>query len=303
MSPQVSETLLVAIYVEVDDLLKAFEWWSKEKVFVRLYYPTRTPNLSPSEIATIVIAYHFSGYKCFEYYYKECILKSYLGCFPKAPSYQRFIPYIQRVLPLLFLLLMLKTSQSIPTGYYFIDSKKLQVCHLKREKEHKVFKDFARKGKSSTGWFYGLKLHLVINHLGQIVAFRLTPANIADNNQGLLEELLLGLKGKCCGDKGYLTTLFEHFYEQELHLVVRPKKNMKAKALPAATEDICLLKQRAVIESVNDILATVCNVEHSRHRNPLHGMANILAALIAYQYLPTKPHVFIPGTTNYLQAA
>jgi Transposase DDE domain len=301
MSPQFSENLLLQIYVEVDDLLKAFENWSKEKALGKPYRPTRTPGLSPSEIATIVIAYHFSGYKCFEYYYKECLLQSYLPCFPKAPSYQRFVPYIQSVLPLLFLLLMLKTSQSIPTGYYFIDSKKIEVCHIRREKDHKVFKDFASKGKSSTGWFYGLKLHLVINHLGQIVAFRITPAATADNNQAVLGDLLTGLKGKCGGDKGYLTTLFEHFYNQGLHLVVRPKKKMKP--LPVYASDVHFLKQRAVIESVNDILVTVCNVEHSRHRNPLHGMANILAALIAYQYLPTKPHVFIPNAINYLQAA
>ena len=98
-----------------------------------------------------------------------------------------------------------------------------------------------------------------------------------------------------------LTTLFATFYQQGLQLLVRPKKNMKP--LAALPTDIRLLKQRAVIESVNDILATVCNVEHSRHRNALHGLANILSALVAYQYLKHKPHVFIPNAINYLQAA
>ncbi|HEU0145236.1 MAG TPA: IS982 family transposase [Nitrososphaera sp.] len=301
MSPQFSENLLLEIYVEVDDLLKAFENWSKEKALGKLYHPTRTPNLSPSQIATLVIAYHFSGYKCFEYYYKECILQHYLPCFPKAPSYQRFVPYIERVLPLLFLLLMVKTSQSIPTGYYFIDSKKIEVCPVRREKSHQVFKDFASKAKSSTGWFYGLQLHLVINHLGQIMTFLFTPGSTADNNKDVLQHLLAGLKGKCGGDKGYWTTLFEHFYQQGLHLVVRPKKKMKA--LPAAEQDIGFLKQRALIESVNDIIVSVCNVEHTRHPNALNGMASMLAGLIAYQYLPTKPHIFIPNAINYLQAA
>lgn len=302
MSPQVSENLLLEIYVETDDLLKAFQEWSRTRAIGRFLLPTRrTPRLSASEIATILVGYHLSGYKCFEYYYRECMLKTYLNCFPTAPSYRRFVCYVVRVLPLLFLLLLYKCSQSVRTGYYFIDSKKLEVCHLRREKQHKVFKCFARKGKGSLGWFFGLKLHLVINHLGQLVSFLITPANTADNNHAVLKHLLHGLRGKCAGDKGYLTTLFEQFYEAGLQLLVRPKRNMKS--LPAFAEDVQLCKQRPLIESVNDILATVCDVEHTRHRNPLHGYASILSALIAYQYLPHKPHLFIPGTTNYLSNA
>lgn len=188
---------------------------------------------------------------------------------------------------------MWKGAQSQRTGYYFVDSKKLEVCHLRREHQHKVFKDFARKGKSSTGWFYGLKLHLIINHLGEIISFLLTPANTADNNHLVLAMLLEGLKGKCCGDKAYLTTLFESFYAEGLQLLVKPKRNMKP--LPVSAEDMQLLKQRPLIESVNDILSTVCNVEHSRHRNPFHGFANVLSALIAYRYTERKPHIFIPA--------
>ena len=301
MSPQVSENLLAEIYVEADDLFKAFQDWCRCKALGRFLPLKRKPRLSASEVATILIAYHVSGYKCFEYYYRECIRKTYLGCFPRAPSYGRFVCYTARVLPLLLLVLLYKCAQSIRSGYYFIDSKKLEVCHLRREKEHKVFKVFARKGKGSTGWFYGLKLHLVINHLGEIVSFLITAANTADNNHSVLTRLLQGLRGKCAGDKGYLTTLFEQFYNEGLQLLVKPKRNMKA--LPTFTEDVCFLKQRPLIESVNDILATVCNVEHSRHRNPLHGIANVLAALIAYQYLPHKPHLFMPNTINYLRAA
>ena len=85
VSPQFSENLVIEIYVEADDLLKAFENWSQQKAVGKLRLPTRTPSLSPSAIATILIAYHHSSYKCFEYYYKECILGRFHGCFPKAP--------------------------------------------------------------------------------------------------------------------------------------------------------------------------------------------------------------------------
>ena len=301
MSPQISENLLVEIYVETDDLLKGFQQWSESRAIGRFLYPKRQPRLRASEIATILVAYHLSGYKCFEYYYRNAILGTYHNCFPEAPSYGRFVCSLLRVVPLLLLLLLYKCSQSVRTGYYFIDSKKLEVCHLRREKQHRVFKGLARKGKGSTGWFYGLKLHLVINHLGEIVCFVLTPANVADNNHPVLQHLLAGLSGKCAGDKGYFSALFEQFYQAGLQLLVKPKKNMKA--LPAFAGDVRFLKQRPLIESVNDILATVCDVEHTRHRHPLHGYASILAALIAYQYLPHKPHLFIPDTINYLTHA
>lgn len=301
MSPQFSENLLIKMYVEVDDLHLAYLAWRTPGMVGKARRPTRTPALSVSEIVTIIAAYHLSGYKCFEYYYRELILDTYLPLFPQAPTYPRFVSYIKRATPLLILWTMLKADQGMRTGYYFIDSKKLEVCHLKREKSHKVFRDQARKGKCSTGWFYGLKLHLVINHMGEMVSFLVTSANTADNNKEVLTHLLQHLQGKCCGDKGYLTTLFKDFYQRGLHLLVRPKKNMKP--LPALPLDVRLLKQRAVIESVNDILATVCDIEHSRHRNPLHGLASILSALVAYQYTEHKPHVFIPNAINYLQAA
>lgn len=256
MSPQFSENLLIEMYIEVDDLHKAYLAWLTPNMLGKYSHLTRKPGLSVSEIVTIVAAYHVSGYKCFEYYYRECILGPYLPLFADAFCYQRFVSYTARSVPLLVLWAMYKAAQSIRTGYYFMDSKKLEVCHIKREKSHKVFKEQACKGKSSTGWFYGLKLHLVINHLGEIVNFMVTAGNTADNNKELLCYLLKDLQGKCGADKGYLTTLFATFYQQGLQLLVQPKKNMKP--LPALPTDIRLLKQRAVIESVNDILATLC---------------------------------------------
>lgn len=141
----------------------------------------------------------------------------------------------------------------------------------------------------------------MINHLGQLVSFLLTPANTADNNHPVLRQLLAGLRGKGRGDKGYYTALFTPFYEAGLHLLVKPKRNMKP--LPAFGEEVRFLKGRPVSESVNAILCTVCNVEHTRRRHPLHGYASILAALVAYQYLSHKPHLHIPGAVNYLPAA
>ena len=67
-----------------------------------------------------------------------------------------------------------------PTGIEFIDSTSIKVCHNLRIPRHKVFKGTAARGKGTMGWFYGFKLHIITNHLGDIVAAKLTPANTDD---------------------------------------------------------------------------------------------------------------------------
>ena len=233
-----------------------------------------------------------------KYYYESEILGQWHSWFPEAPSYERFVILTQRCPILLMMWCLYTFSKSLRTGYYFIDSKSLAVCHPRREHSHKVFSGLAAKGKSSMGWFFGFKLHIVINHLGQIMNMKITAGNVADNNLRLLQEILANLSGKCCGDKGYQTTLFEAFYQKGLLLLVKPKKNMK-KAILNLNDGI-FIRKRGVIESVFDILENICNVEHSRHRNPDNALCSILSAVIAYQFMPTKPHIFIKGATNYL---
>ncbi|GGD74194.1 hypothetical protein GCM10011514_42870 [Emticicia aquatilis] len=145
---------------------------------------------------------------------------------------------------------------------------------------NKVFKVFAKHGKSSIGWFYGLKTHLIINNLGQIINFGLTHASVSDNNENLLKQMLKGLKVKCFGDKGYISKLFSFFYEQGLELVHKVRANMKNQIMNL--NDKINLKKRALIESVNDILMTVFDIEHTRHHNPINAIAHTFGALIVY---------------------
>lgn len=285
MNIRLTEEKMIELFIEIDDLLKAYATY-ESKTATSLFESIkskRKPSLNGSEVATIIVCYHLSGYRNFEYYYKQVILDKYKSYFPTSLSYSRFVSLIPRALPVIALWSLHSCAKSLNTGYYFIDSKKLQVCHLRREKSHKVFKDYARKGKTSTGWFYGLKVHLVINHLGQIVSFVFTPGNVADNNQKLLQQLVDNLKGYLVGDKGYYTKLFQIFYENGLHLILKPKKKMKA--LPVEQKLVFLSKKRAVIESVNDILMTVCDIEHTRHRSPINGICQMVASIIAYQSL------------------
>ena len=212
--------------------------------------------------------------------------------FPKLISYERFVARMPRLLPGLFVLLKWLCAQSQRTGFYIVDSKSLAVCDNHRIPSNKVFADLAARGKSSMGWFYGFKAHLVINQYGQLVNFVLTPGNVADNNGGLLTELLVDLKGPCFGDRGYLTKLFATFYEQGLQIVTKLRGRMKNVLIPLA--DKLNLRRRGLIESVNDLLTSVFDTEHSRHRSAVNAQVNVLGGLLAYCFYDRKPSIVAP---------
>lgn len=138
-------------------------------------------RISPSEVMTIQILYHLSGYKCFEYFYTQAALKFLKVYFPMLPFYNRFVELQGRNWHYLFAFVnTVRTGEE--TGVFIVDSKHLKVCHNRRIKSHKVFDSIAQRGKTSTGWFYGMKLFLVINSQGEIMRASMTSGNIADNN-------------------------------------------------------------------------------------------------------------------------
>jgi hypothetical protein len=281
---------LIEIFIACDDFCKALTQWQAQQGCL----PTcRTGELSDSEMLAITIFYHYSGAKCFDYYYHNCVemqLKSY---FPTLISYERFVARLPRLLPGLFVLLKWLSAQSQRTGFYIIDSKALVVCDNHRIHSNKVFAGVAARGKSSMGWFYGLKVHLVINQYGQLINFMLTAGNVADNNARVLTELLANLQGQCFADRGYLSKLFADFYQRGLQIVTKLRRGMKSALMPLA--DKLKLRKRGLIESVNDLLTSVFDIEHTRHRSPLNGQVNVLAGLIAYCFYDHKPAIVVPA--------
>jgi hypothetical protein len=290
MLPQDKENHLIKLFIAIDDFCIALHAWKqthpqfKSKV-------TKTPTVSDSELLTILVFYQCSGYKCFQYYYQNLVTNDMKTYFPQQISYERFVALLPRLLPGLYVLLKMQMLLSRRSNQYFIDSKKIVVCDNRRIHSHKVFQDCAKRGKTSTGWFYGFKLHLVINNYGQIMNFLFTQGNVADNNQAVLQYMLAGLQGQCFADKGYLTALFEDFYLQGLQLVTKVRNKMKNKLIKLS--DYLKLRKRALIESVNDILTSVFDLEHTRHRSPVNALAHMLSALIAYCFYEDKPAVFI----------
>lgn len=161
--------------------------------------------MSLSEIMTILIFFHFSGYKTFKDFYLNCICKNYRFEFPKRLSYTRFVALKNLAFMPIFMFLM--RTKGKETGKYYIDSTKLPVCHNKRFSRHKVFKGLAQRGKTTTGWFFGFKLHIVINESGEIMSFYLTPGNIDDRKT--VNHLTQNLKGWLLQNRGYLSQKLE----------------------------------------------------------------------------------------------
>jgi hypothetical protein len=284
-----TDTKLIEIFCDCDDFYKNYEQWQFQKKTLRRK-PTREPGLSTSEIMCILILYHHSGMKCFQYYYQQVVLKSMLSYFPSSPCYGRFVQLIPRcMMPLLMFVNFSRVGRLV--GCYFADSKKLPVCDNLRIKSNRVFEGIAGRSKSSTGWFYGLKLFLVINAFGEIIRCVITPANIADNNLEMMKKIFKGLRKFLFADKGFLSQpAFEYFYEQGLKIVTTIRSNMKNKLVPVL-ERLMLMK-RGVIESVNDLLMTLCDIDHTRHRSPINCITHAYAGVAAYTYLDKLPSVF-----------
>lgn len=210
--------------------------------------------------------------------------------FPHTVSYNRFVE-LQKIVALPLLLFVSSNCMGDCTGFSFIDSTKLAVCKNQRINQHKQFKGIAERGHTSTGWFYGFKLHLIINDKAEIISFQLTRGNVAYNNENLLLKLCKDLFGKVYGDKGYLVkaSVFEKLFFDGVHLITKIKRNMKNKLM--SVYDKIMLRKRSVIECVIDSLKNICQAEHSRHRS-IHGfIINVFAAIGAYHYMAKKPSI------------
>ena len=168
-------------------------------------------------------------------------------------------------------------------------------------KQHKTFKDLATKGHTSTGWFFGFKLHLIINDKGEILDFMLTQANVDDREPLKSNNFHKRIFGKLFGDKGYIgKDLFEQLFIDGVHLVTKIKKNMKNSIM--LLQDKIMLRKRSLIETVYDQLKNICQIEHTRHRSFDNFITNLLSGLIAYSFFPKKPSINVDFENNRLVA-
>ena len=286
----IHEHQLVSIFCEIDDFCKELD---KNIYQPLLTGPTKSKRgpaccLSISEIMAIEILFQMVGYRNFKTFYIYFLKVYWSKYFPKAPSYQRFVELMRRAIFPLTLFTQFKGGKR--TGIYYIDGSCLPVCHIKRSKRNKVFDEIAQYGKTSVGWFFGLKIHLVINNVGELIAFKITRGNVHDGSAA--QSLLSALKGLAFGDKGYIgKKLFDELFKSGLKLITRKRKNMKEKLVVTDYEKQ-LLNQRNLIETIFDCLKHKYHIWHTRHRSILNAITNLMAALAAYTIEPLKVSSF-----------
>lgn len=277
---------ILDLFCSVDDFWQHFAPnWHHDLLTSGQRQRLRPTQLHPSEIMTILILFHQSHYRTFKAYYTEYVQRHLCSEFPTLVSYSRFVELMPTVL--VPLVAYLHTQLGHCTGISFIDSTSLTVCRNPRIHQHRVFAGRAARGKTSVGWFFGFKLHLVVNDQGELLAFCLTPGNVDDRRP--VPKLATGLVGKLFGDKGYLSQPLAQqlLVTQGLHLITKLRKKMHNRLLEMS--DKLLLRKRAIIETINDQLKNICQIEHSRHRSPINFLVNLVAGLIAYCHQPKKP--------------
>lgn len=290
----ISNDKITEIFCTVDDFCKEIKQILDENSLESdssVKKRKRKCKLSDSEVISIMVFFHLKGYRCLKHFYIHYVQKHMQSEFPETVSYNRFVELQSKsILPMVVFLQTCCLGKC--SGISFLDSTVIKACHYKREKQNKVFKGIAAKGRGTMGWFFGFKLHIIINERGEIIDFLITQGNV-DDRQPLKDKTFHDkVFGKIFADRGYIgKDLFEKLFVDGIHLVTKIKKNMK-NALMHIYDKI-LLRKRAVVESVNDILKNQCQIEHTRHRSFDNFITNLISGLIAYAFYPTKPNINI----------
>jgi len=279
---------ITSLYVCLDDFCKSYEEWERHKLIPTERKRRRAGKLYLSEMLFIMVLFHLEAFKNFKMFYLYGVCQKHRACFKKLPHYDRFVALMPRLfMPLTILLHSLSGEE---TGIYFVDATPLKVCRNKRINRHKTFEGLAARGKTTMGWFYGLKLHVVINHKGEIMAVKITQGNVDD--RAPLSDLLKHLNGKVFGDKGYIDKkIFKQLWDNGIHLITGIRRNMKNYLM--SWLDKWLLRKRFIIETVFGVLKKDMGLEHTRHRSPVNAFVHILSCLVAYSINNTKPQIRI----------
>jgi transposase len=280
------EVSLEALFCAVDDFCRIFErQWQQRLISSGVRRRRRARALSLSEMMTIVIAFHQQRYRTFKDFYQRHVGVYWRTAFPQLVSYQRFVEWLPSLL--VPLCAYLKHCFGRCSGLSFLDATSLKVCHNRRISRHRVFKGLAARGKTSVDWFFGFKLHLVVNEHGELLNLCITPGNTDDRKP--VPELLKQLFGKVFADRGYVSAALAQqlLADFGIQFFAKPRRNMKNQLMHLS--DKLLARKRSIIETIIDQLKNISQIEHSRHRSPVNCFVHLLCGLIAYCHQPKKP--------------
>lgn len=144
------DEFIISIFYEIDNFCKGLKEHFEHSLISRKEEAVsfEPPSaLSLSEIMTICVYFHLSGYRTFKGYYTRLIQKDYRKFFPRSVSYNRFVELTPYAAIPLALFVQYTSSKSPCTGISFMDSTTLDVCDSHRIQQHKVFDGLAQRGK------------------------------------------------------------------------------------------------------------------------------------------------------------
>jgi len=277
------------VFCKVDDFCQQFiPAWKNSLIESGEKQRIKPSKLAESEVITLLILFHQLRFRDFKTFYTQYAHKHLRQEFPELVSYTRMLKLLQTVMIPLSAFLISRYAK--PTGIAFVDATKLSVCHNIRIPRNKVFKGTAQRGKGTMGWFFGFKLHLLVNDQGEILSVKVTAGNIDDRKP--VPEMVKDLWGTLYADKGYISkALTDELAGQDIKLITGTRKNMKKKMM--SLWDRLMLRKRYIIETIFDQLKNISQIEHSRHRSPVSFAVHLLAGLVAYTFQEKKPRIRI----------
>lgn len=277
---------LEELFCQLDDFCQSFEsQWRQQLLGHGLQIRNRSRQLCLSEIMTILVGFHQQHYRNFKHYYTDHVCVYWQAEFPRLVTYQRFVEWMPSAL--LPLCVYLKQRFGDCSGISLIDSTSLKVCHNRRIHQHRVFAHLAARGKTSVDWFFGFKLHLVVNDQGELLNLTITPGNTDERKP--VPKLLQSFFGKVFADRGYVSqSLAKQLLDTySIEFFAKPRRNMNNHLMHLS--DQLMTRKRAIIQSIIDQLKNISQIEHSRHRSFVNFCVHLICGLIAYSHQPKKP--------------
>lgn len=277
-------TILLTIYCFVDDMIKAILGSIRPLLSRPDQHtpPTKKHNLSIAELATLAIFRFFTGHRNWKDFYRH--LKTYhRRDFPTLPAYQNFLAAVNKLSGLAKVLLegFMRIFRTHTPGraHKYADGSKLKVCEITRSLNHKTTKGYASKSKTHTGWFFGFRLHIIINEWLEILGCQITTAT--EDERRTLARIWDDILGMIIADAGYIGKAWvAKAKEGGKVLFTAVRANMKKLMTQAQHQ---LFKERQKVEIVFSTLKLRFGIENTLPRSVLGHAAHYAWCLVAYQ--------------------
>lgn len=210
----------------------------------------RKSMLSTAEYMTIIVLKHVLKIRTNKSLYNTLKFFGLDKMFSKLPSYQQFNDGMRRALPYLVAATscLTRKNKKNKAAFYIVDSTPLPICANAHRYNVKIDNGLGKSGKNLNGWYFGFKLHLIIDQNMEVVGLCVTDAATKDYN-ALNGAFVKELFGFLIGDKGYVCKrVASNLAQDGLVLVTKPRKNMKK--LPVTKDVLHMLLRREIIENI-----------------------------------------------------